>query len=495
LATATARTGDLVLARYETVIGLEVHAQLLTATKIFCACANRFGDEPNTNVCPVCLGLPGALPVLSRHAVTLALRAALATGCTVQEVSVFARKNYFYPDLPKGYQISQYERPLATNGVVEIEAAEGGTRPIAIHRIHMEEDAGKLLHEGFPWSDRSSGVDFNRAGVPLIEIVSAPDLRRPEEAQEYLTTLRDILVFTGVSDGNMEEGSLRCDANVSVRPRGTDALGTRTEIKNLNSFRHVGRAIEHEAARQVALLEAGQRVVQETRLWNPDRGETVAMRSKEEAHDYRYFPEPDLPPLTVSAEWRDEVRRSLPELPADKRRRFVSAYGLPEYDAGVLTQAPEVAEYFEAVARESGNVKAASNWVMNDLLRKAKEAPGGLPAAPVRPAALAELIRLVESGTVSGTMARELFEKMWASGAAPAAIVEREGLAQVSDQAAIAAAVAEVIAANPAQAAAYRGGKAATLGWFVGQVMRKMGGKANPQLVNALLVDALGRAE
>ena len=492
MATATARTRDDVLARYETVIGLEVHAQLLTATKIFCSCANRFGDQPNTNVCPVCLGLPGALPVLSRQAVSLALRAALATGCAVQEVSIFARKNYFYPDLPKGYQISQYERPLATGGSLDISTAEGGTRPISIHRIHMEEDAGKLLHEGHPWSDRMSGVDFNRAGVPLIEIVSAPDLRRAEEAQEYLAALRAILVFTGVSDGTMEEGSLRCDANVSVRPRGSGVLGTRTEIKNLNSFRHVARAIEHEAARQVALLEAGQRVVQETRLWNPDRGETVAMRSKEEAHDYRYFPEPDLPPLRVSAAWVDEVRRQLPELPAQKRQRFVTAYGLPGYDAGVLTQEPAVADYFETVARESGSAKAASNWVMNDVLRRLKDAPSGPAACPVAPAALAELIRLVEGGTVSSTMARELFEKMWTSGERPGAIVEREGLAQVSDETAIRAAVAAVVAASPDQAAAYRGGKEATLGWFVGQVMRKMGGKANPQVVGALLKDELG---
>jgi aspartyl-tRNA(Asn)/glutamyl-tRNA(Gln) amidotransferase subunit B len=491
LATAAARARDEVLARYETVIGLEVHAQLLTATKIFCACANRFGDPPNTNVCPVCLGLPGALPVLSRQAVALALRAALALRCTVHEVSVFARKNYFYPDLPKGYQISQYERPLATGGAVEIAGEGGRPRAIALHRIHMEEDAGKLLHEGYGWSDRKSGVDFNRAGVPLIEIVSAPDLRRAEEAQEYLAALRDVLVFTGVSDGSMEEGSLRCDANVSVRPRGSGALGTRTEIKNLNSFRHVARAIEHEAARQVALLEAGRQVVQETRLWNPDRGETVAMRSKEDAHDYRYFPEPDLPPLSVDARWIEDVRRALPELPAEKRRRFTSAYGLPEYDAGVLTQSPPVADYFETVARGSGNPKAASNWVMNDVLRALKDTPGGLASAPITAASLVDLIRLVDAGTVSSTMARELFEKMWSSGLAPGAIVERDGLAQVNDTAAIQAAVAEVIAASPAQVATYRGGKAATLGWFVGQVMRRMGGQANPQLVNDLVKKAL----
>src|SRR5688572_10146979 len=336
--------------RYETVIGLEVHCQLLTATKIFCGCHNRFGDAANTNVCPVCLGLPGALPVLSRQAVTLALRAALATGCTVQPKSVFARKNYFYPDLPKGYQISQYDQPLAVDGVVEIPAG-GGFRTVRLQRIHMEEDAGKLLHEGFPWSGEKSGVDFNRSGVPLIEIVSHPDMRSPEEAYEYLTALKAVLLYAGVSDCNMEEGSLRCDANVSIRPRGADAFGTRAEIKNLNSFRNVARAIDHEVARQAALLDAGVRIVQETRLWNADRAETVSMRSKEEAHDYRYFPEPDLPPLVVSAAWRAEVEASLPELPAQKRRRFAAEYRIPDYDAGVLTLSPEVADYYEATAR------------------------------------------------------------------------------------------------------------------------------------------------
>ena len=490
MATATARA-DTGLARYEPVIGLEVHCQLLTRTKIFCSCANRFGDEPNTNVCPVCLGLPGALPVLSRQAVTLALRAALATHCTVQETSVFARKNYFYPDLPKGYQISQYERPLATGGHVELPAGGGGLQRVRIQRIHIEEDAGKLLHEGFPWSAEKSGVDFNRSGVPLIEIVSEPDLRAAQQAHDYLAALRSILVYAGVSDGNMEEGSLRCDANVSVRLRGTEALGTRVEIKNLNSFRHVVRALEHEFARQVAVIESGARVVQQTRLWNADRGETVAMRSKEEAHDYRYFPEPDLPPLVVGPEWIDEVRRSLPELPAEKRRRFVAEYAIPEYDAGVLTLSPDVADYFEAVARESADAKAASNWVMNELLRKLKEDERPLAASRVGPGALAELMRLVADGTITLTTAKGVFERAWSSGEGPRAIVERGGLAQLSDEAALQAAVAEVVAASPGQVATYRQGKTATLGWFVGQVMRKTGGKANPQLVNALLKRAL----
>jgi aspartyl-tRNA(Asn)/glutamyl-tRNA(Gln) amidotransferase subunit B len=490
MGTAAARTKDI-LAGYESVIGLEVHCQLLTKSKLFCGCRNRFGDPPNTNVCPVCLGLPGALPVLNRQAVTLAVRAALATHCTVHETSVFARKNYFYPDLPKGYQISQYERPLATDGHVEIAGGRGQVLRVRLHRIHMEEDAGKLLHEGFPWSAELSGVDFNRSGVPLIEIVSHPDLRTPEEAHEYLTALKAVLLYAEVSDGNMEEGSLRCDANVSVRPRGAQDLGTRAEIKNLNSFRNVARAIEHEVARQVAVLEAGGRVVQETRLWNADKGETASMRSKEDAHDYRYFPEPDLPPLVVSPEWREEVRRSLPEGPVEKRRRFVTEYGLPEYDAGVLTQSRELADYFETVAKESGHAKSASNWVMTDVLRKLKEKDVPLSACPVRPLALAELVRLIEGGTISGKIAKDVFETMWATGDSPGAIVEREGLLQVSDEGSLRAAVAEVVAANPGQVATYRSGKAATLGWFVGQVMKKTGGRANPALVNKLLKEVL----
>ena len=490
MGTATA-SGKDVRAQYEPVIGLEVHCQLLTKTKLFCPCPNRFGDEPNTNVCPVCLGLPGALPVLSRKAVTLAMRAALATHCTVQEVSIFARKNYFYPDLPKGYQISQYERPLATEGYVEIPSG-GGFRRVPIQRIHIEEDAGKLLHEGFSWSSEKSGVDFNRASVPLIEIVSHPDLRSAEEAHEYLSALRAVLLFAEVSDVNMEEGSLRCDANVSVRPRGTERLGTRAEIKNLNSFRNVARAIDHEIARQVAVIESGGAVVQETRLWNADKGETAPMRSKEEAHDYRYFPEPDLPPLLVSKEWIEEVRQSLPELPAEKRRRFASEHGIPDYDAGVLTLSRDVADYYEMVARESGNAKAASNWVMTDVLRKRKDDERPLSECPVKPGQLAELVRLIDGGAISGKMAKDVFEKMWESGDGPKAIIEREGLAQVSDEGALREAVADVMAASPDQVAAYRSGRTATLGWFVGQVMKKTGGKANPQVVNGLLKKALG---
>ncbi len=485
MATAATKT-DGVLAGYEPVIGLEVHCQLLTQTKVFCSCRNRFGDEPNTNVCPVCLGLPGALPVLSRQAVTLAIRAALATHCTVHETSIFARKNYFYPDLPKGYQISQYERPLATEGFVEIPAA-GTFRSVRLQRIHMEEDAGKLLHEGFPWSAERSGVDFNRSGVPLIEIVSHPDMRSSEEAYEYLSALKAVLLYAEVSDCNMEEGSLRCDANVSVRRRGAEAFGTRTEIKNLNSFRNVARAIDHEIARQVAVVESGGTIVQETRLWNADRSETVSMRSKEEAHDYRYFPEPDLPPLVVDRGWVDEVRASLPELPAEKRRRFVSAYGIPDYDAGVLTLSRDVADYYEIVAKRAGNPKAASNWVMTEVLRKLKEDDRPLAACPVKPEQLAEMIALVAAGTISGSTGKAVFEKMWLSGDDAKAIVEREGLVQVSDEGAIQKAIDAVVAENPEQVATYKKGKTATIGWFVGQVMKRTGGKANPQVVNALL--------
>ncbi len=486
-----AATPAEVAARYETVVGLEVHAQLATRTKLFCACANRFGAPPNTLVCPVCLGLPGALPVLNANAVTLALRAALALGCRVSETSVFERKNYYYPDLPKGYQISQYAEPLAVHGSLSV-ATSGGERRVRIARLHMEEDAGKLLHEGFSWSDEKSGVDLNRAGVPLVEIVSEPELAGPEEAHAYLVALRAVLVYASVSDGNMEEGSLRCDANVSVRPWGQQALGTRTEIKNLNSFRHVAKAIEHEVVRQVALVESGHAVVQETRLWNAERGETAPMRSKEDAHDYRYFPEPDLRPLVVGAERLAEVRVSLPELPADRRRRFVSEYGLPDYDAGVLTQEREHADYFETAARESGQPKLASNWIMTELLRKLKDDARPLAQAPVTAPMLAGLVKLVSGGVISGKIAKDVFERMWQTAEPAAAIVECYGLAQLDDEGALAAAVAEVVSSSPEQVASYRGGKAAALGWFVGQVMRRTGGRANPQRVNALLKEALG---
>ncbi len=485
--------------KYEMVIGLEVHCQLKTRTKLFCSCPNQFGDAPNTNVCPVCLGLPGALPVLSREAVTLALRAALATRCAIHPTSVFARKNYFYPDLPKGYQISQYDRPYATGGAVEALESDGTSKTVRLERIHMEEDAGKLLHEGFPWSKDMSGVDLNRSGTPLIEIVSKPDIRSAQEAHAYLTALKAILVYADVSDCNMEEGSLRCDANVSVRARGASDLGTRAEIKNLNSFRNVSRAIEYEYERQVNLVEAGHKVVQETRLYRADKDETASMRSKEDAHDYRYFPEPDLPPLVISAAWEAETLASLPELPAAKRSRFVREYGIPPYDAEVLTLTRGVADFFEAVARGCGNGKAASNWVMTEVMREMKGRDGLESEAsstnwPITPESLAELIRLIDAQTINGKTAKDVFARMWASGESPRAIVEREGLSQVSDTAAIEAAIREVIAGAPDQVATYRKGRTNTLGWFVGQVMKKTGGRANPRIVNDLVKAALDAA-
>ncbi len=482
--------------KYELVIGLEVHCQMKTRTKLFCSCPNNFGDSPNTNVCPVCLGLPGALPVLSREAVTLAVRAALATQCTVHETSIFARKNYFYPDLPKGYQISQYDRPYATDGRVETLSADGVSKTVRLERIHMEEDAGKLLHEGFAWSKDMSGVDLNRSGAPLIEIVSRPDIRSALEATDYLQALKAILIYAGVSDCNMEEGSLRCDANVSVRERGASTLGTRAEVKNLNSFRNIGRAIEYEYERQVGLVEAGRRIVQDTRLYRADKDETASMRSKEDAHDYRYFPEPDLSPLVISAAWRAETLEALPELPAAKRARFVAEYGIPPYDAAVLTLAREVADFFEDVAKGCANGKAASNWVMTEVMREMKgrgapEDGGSFSKWPIPPASLAELIRLIDAGTINGKTAKDVFARMWASGESPKAIVERDGLSQVSDTGAIDAAIREVIAGAADQVATYKKGRTNTLGWFVGQVMKKTGGRANPKIVNDLVKQAL----
>jgi aspartyl-tRNA(Asn)/glutamyl-tRNA(Gln) amidotransferase subunit B len=440
----------------------------------------------------VCLGLPGALPVLNRRAVELAVRAALALGCTVQERSIFARKNYFYPDLPKGYQISQYDRPLATDGALEF-AVRGETRRVGIIRVHLEEDAGKSLHEGLPDSDRATALDFNRSGVPLIEIVSHPDVRHAADAAEYFSRLRAILVATGVTDGNMEEGSLRCDANISVRPAGTETLGVKIEIKNLNSFRHVQRALEYEIDRQISLLEGGGRVEHETRLWDPSAGRTLSMRSKEEAHDYRYFPEPDLPPLQIEARWIDDVRAALPELPDAQRLRFVAQYALPDYDAALLTQSAATAAFFEATAAASGNAKAASNWIMGELARKMKELGVGIEVIPLAPAALADLIRLVDSGTISGPTAKDVFEKMYDSGRSAADIVAAEGLGRIDDEGAVEAAVAKVLKANLDAVAQYRAGKRQTFGFLVGQVIKSMGGKANPALVNTIVRRELDR--
>jgi aspartyl-tRNA(Asn)/glutamyl-tRNA(Gln) amidotransferase subunit B len=477
-------------AAYEAVIGLEVHAQLRTATKIFCACAAAFGDAANAHVCPVCLGFPGALPVLNAQAVDLALAAAIALECDVHETSIFARKNYFYPDLPKGYQISQYERPLATGGRVVIDAGHG-PRPIRLTRIHLEEDAGKSLHEGFADSDRRTYVDFNRAGVPLIEIVSEPEMRTAVEAATFFETLRGLLVWIGVNDGNMEEGSLRCDANVSVRPAGSIAYGTKAEIKNVNSFRYLQKAIEYEVARQVDVVSHGGRVVQETRLFDAALGRTFSMRSKEEAHDYRYFPEPDLPPVLVPSGRRERVQAALPELPDARRIRFVTAYGLPAYDAGVLTESRALADYFEAAARSAGNAKAASNWVMGEVLRALKAHGIGIEAAKVGPEALGALIRLVDDGTVSHTVAKTVFEQMWATGRSAVEIVERQGLAQVSDEQVLARVVAEVLGAQADAVEQYRKGKKAAFGFLVGEAMKASGGNADPRRLSQLLRAAL----
>jgi aspartyl-tRNA(Asn)/glutamyl-tRNA(Gln) amidotransferase subunit B len=478
--------------RYEAVIGLEIHAQLLTESKIFCGCSTRFGAPPNSHVCPVCLGLPGALPVLNRRAVELAVRAALALDCTINPLSTFARKNYFYPDLPKGYQISQFDQPLASDGRLVV-ARPGGTVDVGIIRVHMEEDAGKSLHEGFPDSDRRTYLDFNRSGVPLIEIVTRPDLRSAADAAEFFMRLRAILVWLGVNDGNMEEGSLRCDANVSVRPVGQPALGTKTEVKNMNSFRFLQKALEFEIERQVEVVQSGGAIRQETRLWDQVENRTYAMRSKEEAHDYRYFPEPDLPPLTLSEAWAAELAAALPELPEARRARFVAAYGLSEADAAQLTQSRELADYFEETARHSGNAKAAANWIIGEVTRKLKSLGAGIDRFAVGPDRLGRLIALVGQGAISGSVAKDVFEKMYDSQRSPDAIVADEGLSQIDDVTLLADAVRAAVAANPDAIAQYRNGKTNAFGFLVGQVMKATGGKANPRRVNELLREALER--
>jgi aspartyl-tRNA(Asn)/glutamyl-tRNA(Gln) amidotransferase subunit B len=482
----TASVSPEVLAKYEPVIGLEVHVQLLTKTKIFCACSTRFGDAPNANTCPVCLGLPGTLPVLNKRVIEMAARASLALHCTVHEHSRFARKNYFYPDLPKGYQISQYELPLATGGWVEIEL-EGKKKRIGITRLHVEEDAAKNLHEGFSQSATKAYIDYNRCGSPLAEIVSEPDMRTPEEAYAYLTTLRQILLYTGVSDCNMEQGSLRCDANVSVRLRGTEPFGTKVEVKNLNSFKFLQKALEYEIERHIGVIESGGRIQQETRLWNQAEGHTVSMRSKEKAHDYRYFPEPDLLPVHVSAAWREEIRRTLPELPEAKRKRFESSYGITPYDAEVLTSSQARADYFEAVTKAGATGKNAANWMQTELLRRLNDSGKEIEASPVAPAALADLVKLVESGQITAAIGKKVFATMFESGRAAADIVAAEGLAQISDTSAIEQAAREVIEKSPDNVAKFRSGNEGVFKFFVGQVMRATRGQANPQAVNDIV--------
>jgi aspartyl-tRNA(Asn)/glutamyl-tRNA(Gln) amidotransferase subunit B len=482
------------LAKYEPVIGLEVHVQLLTNTKIFCACSTRFGDAPNANTCPVCLGLPGTLPVLNKRVIEMAVRASLALNCTVHEHSRFARKNYFYPDLPKGYQISQYELPLATEGWVEIELA-GARKRIGITRLHVEEDAAKNLHEGLAHSEVKAYIDYNRCGSPLAEIVSEPDMRTPEEAYAYLTTLRQILLYTGVSDCNMEEGSLRCDANVSVRLRGMQQFGIKVEVKNLNSFRFLQKALEYEIERHIGVIENGGRISQETRLWNQAEGHTVSMRSKEKAHDYRYFPEPDLLPVHVSSAWREEIRRSVPELPEAKRTRFVTAYGITPYDAEVLTSTQARADYFEAVTKAGGSGKNAANWMQTELLRRLNDSGKEIEASPVAPAALAELLKLVESGQITGNIGKKVFATMFESGRSAAEIVAAEGLAQISDMTAIEQAARQVMEKNPDNVAKFRSGNEGVFKFFVGQVMKATRGQANPQAVNDIVRKLLSEAK
>jgi len=468
----------------EAVIGLEVHAQLLTASKIFCGCATNYGAAPNTQVCEVCLGMPGSLPVLNRKALEYALKMALATDCRIAPQSVFARKNYFYPDLPKGYQISQYELPLAQDGFLAIQV-NGQVKRIGITRIHLEEDAGKLIHSE---TRPVSFVDFNRTGVPLMEIVGEPDLRSPEQAREYLVRLRQILVYIGVNDGNLEQGSFRCDANISLRPVGAKELGVKVELKNMNSFRFVKAALEFESKRQRAWLAAGREIVQETRLWDAVQHQTVSMRGKEEAHDYRYFPDPDLVPVRVTDEWIADLKKNLPELPKARLNRFLAQYGLPEGDAEVLTSDKALADYFEATAKLFPHPKKVSNFVMGDVLREVKKGEAGITSlmSTLTPATSASMLNLVEDGTISGKIAKTVFDEMVATGKDPKVIIKEKGLAQISDTGALEALAREIISANPKEAAEYRAGKGKLLGFFVGQLMRRTQGQANPQLANKI---------
>ena len=470
---------------HEAVIGLEVHAELLTNSKMFCGCSTKFGAPPNTQTCPICLGMPGVLPVINRRGVEFGIRTALALNCTIAPMSRFARKNYFYPDLPKNYQISQYELPLAEHGWI-IFTLNGETKRVGIRRVHLEEDTGKLLHAGIMEEAETSLVDFNRCGVPLMEIVSEPDIRTPEEAAEYLRQLRAILVYLGVCDGNMEEGSFRCDANVSVRPRGSREFGTKVEVKNMNSFKNVQKALDYEIRRQIKAVQAGEGLVQETRLWNADQEITLSMRSKEYAHDYRYFPEPDLVPLVVEPAWIDEIRRNLPELPEAKRQRFVREYGIPEYDAGVLTSNQELAAYYEAAVKVHDDPKTVSNWVMVELLGRLNKDGKDITASPIPPDRLGAMLGLLAKGAISGKMAKDFFEEMYTSGADPAEILKKKG-GQIADPAEVEKIIRDVLAANPGPVSEFRGGKEGAFNFLIGQVMKATRGKANPQLVNELL--------
>jgi aspartyl-tRNA(Asn)/glutamyl-tRNA(Gln) amidotransferase subunit B len=472
---------------FEPVIGLEVHAQLKTKTKIFCNCSTEFGAPPNTHTCPVCLGMPGVLPVLNKKVVEYTLRMAVATHCEVNTRSRFARKNYFYPDLPKGYQISQYELPIARNGWILVES-NGDAAKIGINRIHMEEDAGKLIHSP---DQPISMVDFNRTGVPLIEIVSEPDLRSPEEAGAYLRQLRAVVRYLGICDGNLEEGSFRCDANVSIRPTGSDSFGTRTELKNLNSFKHVEKAVQYEIHRQKDVILDGGQVIQETRLWDPDKGRSTSMRGKEEAHDYRYFPDPDLLPLVIGNEWIQKVEQALPELPDDRKKRFMESYGLPAYDANLLTSDRELADYFEDCVKYSENPKQTSNWIMGPLMALLNARGVSISESSIKASHLSQLVQLIDSGRISGKIAKTVFEEMAQTGSDPETIVESKGLAQMSDTSAIETIVQTVLENHPQEVEAFRNGKTKLIGFFVGQVMRQTQGKANPQLVNRILQEKL----
>ncbi len=485
-------TSAAVHAKFEPVIGLEVHVQLLTATKIFCSCSTRFGAPPNSNVCPVCLGMPGALPVLNSKAVEFAALAASALNCRINETSIFARKNYFYPDLPKGYQISQYDKPVAEFGFIEIPSGTG-RKKIGITRVHMEEDAGKSLHEGFADSDEKTAIDLNRTGVPLIEIVSEPDISSPDEAYEYLTRLKEIILYTGVSDCNMEEGSLRADANVSVRPRGQKEFGTKTEIKNVNSFRFIREALEYEIARQIEVIEDGGKITQETRLYNANEGKTYGMRSKEQAHDYRYFPEPDLLPLVIDEKWKAEIARQLPELPEARRGRMVKEYAITEYDAQVLTFSKSLADQFEEAARAAKNPKRVANLVQSELMGRLKAKGIDIAQSPISMRGVAASADLVESGTISGKMLKDLYDLSFERGKDFPVVYEEEGRPQQStDTSALEKVIDEILAANPKQLEQYRAGKKTMLGFFVGQVMKASKGQANPQIVNELLARKLG---